>query len=148
MKKRAAIINITACVLMVFTVVLQFLPFWSFEDGSASIASDVWLPEEQDALQNYLEGQFGNDFTVNAIHAPFALQLVFTVIGIVMCLTNKNKSWPAVVGGISGIFGIYGFLTKPAMQLGGNWALQLIITIIMLAIAVYALIPHKEQKAA
>lgn len=131
--KKAKIIGLISIVVMVAVLVIQFLPFWYYEGTSTSIQMYVWFPEKCKSLTKLLQEILGKSYAVgNIVLGPIAL-LVGSVVGIVLSVLGK-KGKPILakaVPMVCGIVGVYGFLSQPALQLGSNWVLYLILSILL-----------------
>ena len=128
--------NILCAVLMLVLLVCQFLPFWSANGDTASIQGYLWFPDTHSALTQYFQAETGSDSVPNDIAIMPILVLAAGVLGVVMCLWRSDKTWTAIFPLICGIAGIWGYLTKPAYQMGTLWVLHLILCIVMTVVAV------------
>ncbi len=133
--EKSRICNIICVLLMGVLLVLQFLPFWSYDGMSTSIQSYVWFPTDHAALNTYIAGSVGGEYSINSIVLMPILVLVTAVIGIVLCITMSDNIFVGLLPLGCGLAGIWGYLTKAALQLGTNWGLHLAVCIGMLAVA-------------
>lgn len=134
--KKTKICNITCIVLMTILFILHFMPFWSYDGMSTSIQSYVWLPSDHAALETYIAGQVGGDYSINSIVLMPVIVLVTTVAGIVLCVIKPDNFWVGLIPLGCGFAGICGYLSKAAFRLGTNWVLHLIVCIAMVVAAV------------
>lgn len=172
--KRIMLCNFISVVLMIVLLVTQFLPFYTCENcknsenGTESISGYVWFPDKHRPITNELNKVYkevlgddyvrenGKKFKFNANDMALYPVVVFVacVLGIVMCLLKAHKFWVSVLPLVGGGMGAYGYLTSPALQVGRNWQLHLVVALV---VAVWALIPlvlqamkiakeHKEKK--
>ena len=133
--EKSRICNIIGIVLMGALLVLHFRPFWNYDGISTSIQSYVWFPSDHAALESYIAGQVGGEYSINSIVLMPVIVLVATVVGIVLNISMSDNPLVSLVPIGCGIVGIWGYLTKPAFQLGTNWMLHLVVCIAMVAIA-------------
>ena len=139
--KLDVIIRWSSIVLMLVIIVLQFLPFWNIDGKSISVASYVWWPEKNAELTTFMRTELGNpQFDVRNILNQAFFQLVSAGFGIFWYLTKKDSPMIAVVPFICAILGITAYLFNPPYRYGGNWILQLVINVVLLALAVIKLV--------
>ena len=134
------IANFICAALSLLIIILQFTPFWNFDGGSLSISSYIWFPSDHTDLTAYLTAELRNDYSINSIVAMPILVLVGGAAGAALCVIKSKTPYTLLIPAFVGAVGAWGFLTKPAYQLGGNWVLQLIICIVLLVFAVAALV--------
>lgn len=134
-----------AAVLLVM-IVLQFVPYWNFAteagDAACSVNGYVWLPDQHEDLTAYLQGQLGADFTVDRVYAMPAIQLVTGVLGIAFALLKPALPVGGICACACGIAGLWGYLTNPALRLGGGWALHLIVSALVIAAGVLSIVSY------
>ncbi len=135
--KKQIIWNLICAALMLCMLVLQFMPFWHFEDQAVSINRYVWFPTEHSDLEAFLASCI-DGFKVNHIVIVPALQLLSAAVGIVVCVLKRGSRAACLLPLLCGGLGAYGYLTMPALQLGKGWALHLVVSILM---AVAGLVP-------
>lgn len=109
------------------------MPFWSYEGLSTSIQTYIWFPSDHAQLETYLASQVGGEFSINSILLMPILVLVMTVAGIVLCIWRWDIPYMSIIPLVCGMVGVWGYLTKPAFQLGSNWVLHLVVCIGMIA---------------
>ena len=137
------VFNWIGAALMVILVVLQFLPFWNYGEGIKSINSYVWFTSKCGDLEDYLietTGFAGEGYFVNSMVLMPILVLIIAVVGVVVCVLKSDEFAAAVAPIACGLVGAWGYLTKPAYQLGTNWVLHLAVCAVMLIIGVVSLI--------
>lgn len=133
--KKSKICNIICIVLMAVLFILHFMPFWSYDGTSTSIQTYVWFPTDNTALESYIAGQVGGDYSINSIILMPIIVLVTTVAGIILSISMPDNLFISLLPLGCGLVGIWGYLSKPAFQLGTNWVLHLIVCIAMVAAA-------------
>ncbi len=134
------------CILMIVVVmVLQFTPYWTFtrEDGSEatiSIGDYVWFPNE-DASNEFEEvvkdevfpgERMSDNDVVNEIVMFPAITFGLAVFAFIACLLGRKNL--VVVGAatvISGIAGVIGYVSSPALALSSAWTIHLIVIIVV-----------------
>ena len=154
--------NFVCAVLLLATLVMQFQPFWTCEDCAShkgttedvSIAEYFWLPKHHDELTEdmtdlYKENYGKNyrdpngkkfKFRPNEILLTALTAFVGSIAGIICCVLLRKKFWVAGIPLAVGIAGIVGFTTCPALQIGKNAQIHLIIAVAVTAVAAISLI--------
>lgn len=163
MKKenKTKIINYICAAMLFVLFITQLLPFWKCSnckehkdvDRTVSIAEYVWLPEHHKPITKgmtdvYLEA-YGQDYTgengkkysfaVDDILVPLVVIFVGSAVGAVLCCVFSKNSLLAIIPAVVGGVGIYWYLSCPAMKVGDNWVLHLIVAIITTLTALAAL---------
>lgn len=144
--KKTQTLNFVSVVLMAVYVILLFLPFWSYDGISSSIQSYIWFPGEKAELTAYLTAQLGESYTINNIIWPPILSFVAAVVGVILCAMYNDEPLMCLIPIVGGLIGVWGYLTTPAFQLGGNWILHLVVCIAMILIGVLTLLSGQKKK--
>lgn len=144
--KKSKICNITCIILMAVILILQFMPFWSYDGMSTSIQAYIWYPSDHAPLETYLAGEI-DGYTINNILIMPILVLVTSVAGIVLCLIKSGEPWSGLLPLVCGIAGLWGYLFKPAYRLGGNWVLHLIVCIALAVVAALRIYFQVKEEA-
>lgn len=138
--KKAKIMNLVCIAVMAVVVVVQFMPFWYYEGTSTSLQMYVWFPEKCKSLTKLLQDILGKDYAVgNIVLGPIAL-LVTPVVGIVLSIIKKDEYLMKLIPLVGGVVGAWGYLTQPALQLGSNWVLHLVLSIVMAVVSCATLV--------
>ena len=154
--------NFVCAVLLLVTLVMQFQPFWTCEDCKShkdttkdvSIAEYFWLPRHHDELAEDMTDLYkeiyGNNyrdpngkkfkFRANEVLATALAASVGSVAGILCCVLLRKKFWVSAIPLAVGIAGVLGFTTCPALQIGKNAQIHLIIAIVVTVVAAISLI--------
>lgn len=152
MKKSLSIttwIGIAVSVLMLVLVVLQFLPYWSYQGESASIAGYVWRPHKYGTFTDLFKSYFGKKFRITLMFGlPMALTLAANLVGSVLCILKASKPAAFLVPAVSGILGIYGLLTQQPYRLGGLWLPSLILYALVLVLGIVGIVLAARRPAA
>ena len=152
MKKSLSIttwIGIAVSVLMLVLVVLQFLPYWSYQGESASIAGYVWRPHKYSTFTDLFKSYFGKKFRITLMFGlPMALTLAANLVGSVLCILKASKPAAFLVPAVSGILGIYGLLTQQPYRLGGLWLPSLILYALVLVLGIVGIVLAARRPAA
>lgn len=141
MKKGTTLIrlcNFALVVVMLAMLVCQFLPFWTVGEEQVSMQEYTWITWDHGALTKQLQKEVNPDFMVKDFVMVSFFMLVGCVLGIIFCLIKRNSAAIALIPFCLGILGIWGYLTKPVLQIGFLWQLHLGVSI---ALAVVALVP-------
>ena len=143
--------SLVCAALMAILLVLQFMPFWHFADGeeqaAVSISSYIWFPADNGGVDDYLSAAI-EDFSINQMLVTPILLLVLCAVGVVFCLMRAGSLPVLLLPLAAGLTGVIGYLTTPALQLGGNWLLHLLISaLLLLASAAGMILNQKESRA-
>ena len=120
--------------MLLVTLVLQFVPFWSGGGQSASIAQFVWFPKDYPDLTAWL-GSTVEGFDMNDMVLAPVLQLVCAVVGLALCIAEANSLLPYIPMGISGVAVLFGCL-DPVFRLGGLWPLHMILSFLLVVVSI------------
>ena len=139
MKNYSRIFNYVCAVLMLLLLITQFLPFWSCDctkacDGGdvLSISDYVWFPSDHKQGLTKDIGKVVDDFEVNDVVLTPVLILAASVLGIVFCTLKAKNPLMGIFPFIAGLAGTIGYLTDPVLQMGQNWQLHLVASILVL----------------
>ena len=136
----AKCISYVLIVLMLALLVMQFVPFWTEGDGTASISDYIWFPREHKELNNALKAEFGKDYRINQyLVGPIAL-LVSAAAGIVFSVLKRGKLNSFLLPLICGFAGYTTYFTYAPYKLGSNWIVHAILSIAVLAVAVIGIV--------
>ena len=130
--KKSKVTNYVCIALMGLLLILQFMPFWSYDGVRTSIQSMVWFPLEHEQLEMYFVNQLG-DFWINDIVLMPVVILFASVGGIILHIIKPDAKWTFIFPVLCGIIGCWGYLVRPEFQLGTNWVLHLMVCILVLA---------------
>ena len=136
-------INILCAILMVILLAMQFMPYWHMEEKekSVSIQGFTWFPTDNQDLESFIREETGEaDFGVTRIIGMPILELFLCAIGAVLCCCKSSNPLMLIFPTAAGLFGLWGYLTKPAFRLGGSWAFHLILCIILLILGAAGLV--------
>lgn len=132
----AKCISYLLIVLMLALLVMQFVPFWTEGDGTASISDYIWFPREHKDLNNSLKEVFGKDYRINQfLIGPITL-LVSAVAGIVFSVLKRGKLNSFLLPLVCGYAGYTTYFTYAPYKLGANWGVHASLSIAVLAVAV------------
>ena len=137
--KHTSLLHVCCAALMALLLVLQFLPFWSCETQTVSILGYICEPLEFGDITVAI-GDAVPDFVVNNIVLQPVLIFLLSLAGTVCCLIWRKNPLTALIPAACGLIGIWSFSTNPALQLGSNWGLHLLVCILILAAAVISVI--------
>ncbi len=139
--------NILCAILMLALLVCQFIPFWSLNGDTASIAGYVWLSEEGNAFTEHFRSTLNDpNFYAGKIVLMNVFTIVASVVGMIMCLGHSTELQPTVFSGICGIVGVISCLAYPVYRMGTLWPLYLLLSIGMLLMAVIVFYPWLKEK--
>jgi hypothetical protein len=163
-KKRLC--NYLCAFMCLLVLITQFMPFWTCSkckehkeaDKVVSIAEYTWLPDHHSPITKgmtavYKEA-YGADYTrengkkftfeLNDIITPLLIIMIGSIAGVVLGLVFSNKAIVSLITAIVGGVGIYWYSTCPAMKVGANWEVHLIIAgaalVVAIAVMVYNIV--------
>lgn len=136
---RMKTINLIVAALVLVVSVMMFLPFWHYDDVSSSINGYVWMPSDQNGLENYLSQELGYKVDINQVVKTQALMFVLGYVGLALCLVKMDKPWSMFATLPFGVLGIVGYLTCEALRLGSTWWILLALCIAIVAVDVAGL---------
>ncbi|MBQ3222380.1 MAG: hypothetical protein IJB41_02070 [Clostridia bacterium] len=146
MLTRTRTLSVLCAAALLVMLVLQFVPYWNFAteagDASCSINGYVWFPRQHEDLTAYLQSQLGADFTVDRVYAIPAIQLITGALGIAFALLKPALPVGEICACACGVAGLWGYLTNPALRLGGGWALHLLVSALVLVAGVLSIISY------
>lgn len=127
--------NIICVVLMLAMLVCQFLPFWAIGENQVSIQEHTWFPWVNEDLTDLFLDTFGRDFMLkDIVLVPFVM-LFGCVLGAIFCLLKQKVAGIATIPFFVGLIGIWGYLSKPALQMGMLWQLHLVLAILLVVVS-------------
>ena len=136
----AQCISFVLLALMLALLVMQFVPFWTEGDGTASISDYIWFPREHKELNNSLKEVFGKDYRINQyLIGPIAL-LVSAAAGIVFSVLKRGKLNSFLLPLVCGLAGYTTYFTYAPYKLGANWIVHASLSIAVLAVAVIGIV--------
>ena len=161
--KITSICNCVCALLLLAALIMQFLPFWTCSgckthkdvEQGVSIAEYLWLPKHHTPVTNELTEMYrdlyGPDYRDPAtgkkltFTADFILPSILTVflgsiVGIVFCVLKRKKFFVAVLPLIVGLAGLLGHLFYPALTIGQNTGLYVVVFIVVTVVAAASLI--------
>lgn len=136
----AQCISFVLLALMLALLIMQFVPFWTEGDGTASISEYIWLPREHKELDQSLKATFGKDYRINQILLAPAALLVSAAAGIVISVLKRGRLNSFLLPLVCGAAGITAYFTYPPFKLGANWMVHAILSIAILAVAVIGIV--------
>ena len=161
--KLSSICNSLCAVLLLVTLVMQFQPFWICPgckthkkvEKEVSIAEYIWTPKHHekltDEMTDYYREYYGPDykdpitgrkfkFLPNYILPATLTVFIGSIVGIILIAIFHKKFFMAGIPMVVAIAGILGHLTYPAMMIGKNAQIHLIVYIVLAVVAAIALI--------
>lgn len=148
MKIAIRIINYICVLLLLAVLVMQFSPFWFCsdcktheEDRVVSIAEYTWFPEHHKPITKgmtdvYL-AEYGQDykgdngknykFAVDDVIVICAMVLIPGILGVVLCFVFAKRAIMLLLPLICGVTGTVGYLISPALKIGINYHLHVIL---------------------
>lgn len=125
--------------LMLALILIQFVPYWTLEEESVSMAELIWFPKEHSDFTKYFKKEIVKDFKMNGLVPMPILSMAAAGIGIVVCLF-KNKSWgSALLPLISGGAMAYALMNHPVQKIGIHCNTFLILSIVTVVVAAVCL---------
>ena len=156
-EKITALLNLVCALLLLVTLVLQFLPFWTCEDCKGhedvqkdiSLAEYVWLPGHHEGMEDQMtdlykdvygknyRGPDGRKFKFwpNEVLPTVLPGFLGSIFGIILCVWLRKKFFVAALPLYVGIAGIIGFTSCLALTVGMNVQLHLVVAIALTAVS-------------
>ncbi len=132
-KTIAKILSFVVAVLMLAMLVMQFMPFWTVEDHTVSIADYTWMTKEHRDLtaefKAYYKEVYDIPYSTNYVFLMPVIVFVCCVIGTIMCCVKPGNWIYYLLPVVGGIYGAQGYLTNPLFQMGQNWVLHMVLCI-------------------
>ena len=162
LKNPRTICAIFSAILAAAILVMQFIPYWSFEQvdykgdialTQASIADFIWFPKDNSGMLDVVnEGISILDeelrTTVNDVALPTVLQFVFAIATIVLCLWKPGVSVVSLLGVVCGGMGVYGnIFVRAAFGLNPTlWIVNLVLSALLLITSIVQLLSDQIFK--
>ncbi len=142
--KIVKIICVIVAVLMLAMLIMQFQPFWSANEDSASVAGYVALPKSHTGLNKYFKNYFKTEYDVKfTMHYVFPMPVVVflcCVLGLFMCAYKFGSFLSFILPTVAGIYGAQGYLMNIVFRMGANWQFHTAICIAMAAVGIVGMI--------
>ena len=146
---KTPLLNRLCALLVLLLLVFQFLPLWNVGEGedaqSVSMHSYIWFPEDHGEVEDYLTAQVGENYTINSVLAMPIILLVAGLISLVLCFIKAEIPAVSLAPLVCGATGVWGFLFNPAFRLGSTWVVQLILCVVLLALALITLFNGRNE---
>lgn len=136
LKKPIRILSWTCIAMLAVLLVFQFIPFWEVDGQSLSIASYIWFPVDHEDLTMQLKATIGQNYNILSIVASHATILLLGIAGVIMGIWKTDGVGAPLCALLSGIMGTCGYYGRVAYQLGSNWRLHGVVSIVLLIVAV------------
>ena len=155
-KKIISICNLICAVLLLSTLVLQFLPFWTCLDCKGhkdvekdiSLAEYVWLPGHHEGMAEQMTDLYKDTYGKNYRFPdgrkfkfqpnevlPTALPgFLGSIFGVILCVLLRKKFFVAAIPLYVGISGIIGYTSCLALTVGMNVTLHLAMAVAVAAV--------------
>ena len=143
-----SIFNFLCAALMAIVTILWFVPFWECDGTSVSMFQYIGMPEDHSDLTQYIASQVGAGYAIGDIVGPTALQLVFGVIAVCLCVGKSEKMVGLLFTLVSGACGTWGFLTKAAYKLGSLWGIYTALCALAVVAALFGILMAMKKKNA
>lgn len=136
MNKKMTRVNIGCFVcafLLLIMLILQFVPFWHYEGGAASISTYLWFSTKNVAVTSMLKAALGKTFEVGQIVIGCIAVLASTLAGLVTCIFGQKSIGAPMTAILAGVVGIAAYLLVPALQQGAFWYVHLAVSVLITA---------------
>ena len=154
--------NYVCAFMCLLVLITQFLPFWNCSnckdhkdaDKVVSIAEYVWFPDHHKPITKgmtdvYLE-EYGEDltdergkkfkFAIDDIVFPCIVIFAGSIVGLALSLAFSQRAISGVITAIVGVVGTYWYLTCPAMKVGANWQIHLVVAALAATVSLACII--------
>lgn len=155
-KKIISVLNLICAALLLVTLVMQFLPFWTCLDCKGhkdvekdiSLAEYVWLPGHHEGMEEQMtdlyKDTYGRNyrfpdgrkfkFQPNEVLPTVLPGFVGAIFGMILCVWKRQKFFVAAIPLYVGIAGIVGYTTCLALTVGMNVGAHLAVAIAVAAV--------------
>lgn len=141
-KTTARIFLIVCAVLCAALIVVQLLPYWSYENSETdttdtiSILEYLALPSEHKDVTKAIDTSAKED--INSVAGTFCIALLLGAVVIIFVILKPQSMWISVWPLVVGIGTLIGYLSEPRWALG---SLYIVLVALSAAITVVALVP-------
>ena len=141
-KTTARIFLIVCAVLCAALIVVQLLPYWSYENSETdttdtiSILEYLALPSEHKDVTKAIDTSAKED--INSVAGTFCIALLLGAVVIIFVILKPRSMWISVWPLVVGIGTLIGYLSEPRWALG---SLHIVLIALSAAITVAALVP-------
>lgn len=134
-EKTANILNWCCMGVMALLLVLHFMPYWNVGGEQIGLQSFIWLPNSYRQLKDYFILMNGSFDINSAVGLPI---LIFSsaIVGIVICVLQRESLLAAACPILCGISGLIGYTTNPILVLGSNTGVHIAVCVVLLVLAV------------
>lgn len=172
--KKTQLCNYICAFMCLLVLITQFLPFWTCSatckehkevEKVVSIAEYTWLPDHHSPITKDMtavyKAAYGDDYTrengkkftfeLNDIITPLVIILIGSIVGAALSIVYSRKALVALIAVVVGGTGVYWYLLCPAMKVGANWQLHLVVMALatltgLAAVAVNVIDAFKKSK--
>lgn len=127
--------NIICAVLLLAMVAVLFLPTWTLEGETFSLASYIGFPSEKsDLLKNFNDTlELGLKRTeipslINEVITVPVCVILLAAVGILTAILSQKTPVSAMVTLLTGALGLIGYGTNPFIALGSSYTTLLIVS--------------------
>ena len=136
--------NILCVVLMLALVACHFLPFWTAPNKEGvettySVWQYVGFPTDNKSVTKTFENAIP-EFDINDMVLMPSAAILLAAVAVVFVFKNSEEVWLALFPALVGALGIHAYLALPVYQMGNMWILPLIVSALMFAGAVAAIV--------
>lgn len=133
-------------ILTVILLILQFVPFWSFEGDTLSISGYVWLDSSNPQFAQYVLHNTGAEANVNPVIFMSVFIILFGILGAAAGFWKPKNGYVTLVADIAALAGIVFFIADPMLRLSFMWIIQFIVCIAILVFSVLAIVFESKAK--
>ena len=136
-----SILNYVGAALSLVMLVMQFVPFWTYGDKTASINNFVWLKATDGELTSWFASNatgFNAYADMNSLVLAPVLMFVLCILGVIFCTKNSKAAFISLIPFFCGVIGVIGYLTQPVLQLGELWTLHIAISAALVLVGLVA----------
>ncbi len=146
LKDKKLLLNWICIAVMLLTILLQFAPYWTYNtDKVASITDLILRPDSNRPLRTAL-GLGKMPLQNAAVWVP-AASLALMVASIVVCMMQGSKPLVNVFHIITGLVIAGGYAATAILRQGSLWWLNMLMGVVMVALAVIGLcLPRNQER--
>lgn len=149
-KMNVKLCNRVSALLMALLVLCQFMPYWHYgaaDEQSVSVNEYVWFPYNHNELTEELVAHYDEHF-INQVAWPTAGLTVLCALGAFVCFWKSENAGMSILPLLTGLFGLWFYLTTPAMKLGSIWWLHVLVLALMTLTGIAGMVMRKNTKQA
>ena len=153
--KNLKVLNLISIALALVTIILMFVPFWTYTDGdetvSTTISQLIWTPSSYKPLQKFLKAELDvKDLNLNTPALTIFACLFFSAYSIFALLKDLKGTSGCAISLILGFFNVWGFIRVPMLHMNPIWIAYPVMGVLLIVLNISGVIQQiriSHQKA-